>query len=411
MKIAFFLLHYPVFSETFVSKEILTLQNLGVDGLIVCEKINHQPPFHPHIKKIKYPLYQITSKIIGPIFFKILSAHIYYLFHHPRAYFSSLSLLFSFFNLHHLRVFIKSPLLAKYISKNHIDLIYAHEIDSPCLYALICARLCQIPCGLIIHTQYLFAQNKFLKSKINNADFIIFQSKYSLKQAQKISSLPPKLFHKCHVLSTPGIDTEFFRPPQKLNYPQQIRLISIGRLEEAKGYPLLLESIKILKAQYPNIKLSIIGDGSQKKQLQNFINQNNLKKNVNLFGYIGHQTKLISLLHQHQYFILPSIRDSQNIHDVHPNVVKEAMSCGLITITSKLGGITEIIKNKQNAFLIKKITSKNLATIITLVHSLPPKEKINISRRARLSILNHHQQEKVCSQLKQIFTQYLYEQK
>lgn len=411
MKVAFFLLHYPVFSETFVSKEILTLQNLGLDAEIYCEKINRKSPIHPHIKKIRYPLHQITQKIIGPKFFKIISAHLYYLFYHPRAYISSFFLFLSFFNFHHLRVFIKAPLLAQSISQNHIDLIYAHEIDSPCLYALICAKLCHIPAGLIIHTQYLFAQNKYLKAKILHADFIIFQSKYSLKQAQSITSLSSRIFSKCHVLSTPGIDTKFFCPPKKQFYPKQINLISIGRLEEAKGYPLLFESIKILKTKHPNIQLNLIGDGSQKKLLQEFINQNKLQKNIHLYGFIGHQPKLISLLHRHQYFILPSIRDSQNNHDVHPNVVKEAMSCGLITITSKLGGITEIIKDTQNAFLIKKVTPKNLATTIDKIHLLSSKQKILISQRARQTILNYHQQKIICSKLKQIFSLYLYEQK
>ena len=56
MKVGFFLLHFPVFSETFVSKEILTLQQLGVEGVIVCEKETHQPPAHPHIKDIKFPI-------------------------------------------------------------------------------------------------------------------------------------------------------------------------------------------------------------------------------------------------------------------------------------------------------------------------------------------------------------------
>ena len=401
MKVAFFLLHYPVFSETFVSKEILNLQNLGVDGLIVCEKQNHSPPFHPHIQEIKFPINEISTKIFGSQFLPIISAHFYWLSKNPLGYLRSIQLLFSFFNFHHFRVFIKAPLLAKKMKIENIDLIYVHEVDSPSLFGLICSKLCQIPCGIIMHTQYLFAQNKFLKEKIKQANFIIFQSKYS----QKVAGNPLNSF----VISTPGIDTDFFQPPTKMVYHQQIRLLSIGRLEEAKGYPILLKAIPLIRKNYPHILLTIVGDGSQKQLLQTYINNNNLQKNVHLLGFISHNQELLNVIHQHQYFILPSIIDSRKVHDVHPNVVKEAMACGLITITSNLGGIDEIIKDKQNGFLIDTVSPKNIVKIIKFVHLLPISQKIIISSQARITILKNHQQENLCHQLKQIFSDYTHE--
>jgi len=407
MKIAFFLLHYPVFSETFVSKEILNLQQLGVDGLIVCEKQNHIPPFHPHISEIKFPIIEISQKIFSSIFFKTVNAHFYWLSKNPRDYLKSLKIFFSFFNYHHLRVFIKSPLLAKNLVNQKLDLIYAHEVDSPCLYGLICGSLLKIPVGIIIHTQYLFAQNKYLSKKLKYADFIVFQSHYSQTVAQKNTHLSKNIFLKTHVLSTPGIDTKFFCPPINPIFPQQIRLITIGRLEEAKAYPTLIKAINLLKSTYPDILLTIIGDGSQKTQIKTYIFKNNLQKNIKVLGFIDHGPKLIKLLHQHQYFILPSVIDSQKVHDVHPNVVKEAMSSGLIVITSRLGGITEIINDKENAFLIDKITPINIAKIIKTIHSLPISQKNIISLKARQTIIKNHQQEKICRQLKQIFSNYI----
>lgn len=409
MKVSFFLLHYPVFSETFVSKEILNLQEQGVKGEIFCEKYITTPPFHPHINQIKFPIHQITQKILGPDFFRLIYFHFFYLFCHPFAYLKSFLLLTTFFNLHHLRVFIKAPLIARQLTKNHIDLIYAHEIDSPSLFALICSKLCHIPCGIIVHTQYLFAQNKYLAPKIKNAEFIIFQSSYSLKEAQKISKLPLNYFSKCRVLSTPGIDTDFFCPPKTHNFPKQIRIITIGRLEEAKGYPILLAAIKKLVILFPDILLTIVGDGSQKQLLQDYVLNNNLKNNIHFTGFIGHNSKLIKLMHQYQYFILPSVIDSQNNHDVHPNVVKEAMSSRLITITSRLGGITEIINNSQNAFLIDHITPLNISNTIKRIHFLPKYQKIKIANSARLTILQHHQQKYICGQLKQIFIDQIHE--
>lgn len=407
MKVAFFLLHYPVFSETFVSKEILNLQNLGVNGLVVCEKQNHTPPFQSHISDIKFPIIEISQKIFSSKLISIISAHFYWLLKNPLAYLKSLKIFFSFFNYHHFRVFIKSPLLAKNLVNQNLDLVYIHEIDSPCLYGLICGSLLKIPVGIIIHTQYLFAQNRYLSTKLTQANFVVFQSLYSKKESEGITHLPQNLFSKCHVLSVPGIDTNFFSPQKHPRYPKQIRLITIGRLEEAKAYPTLLKAINLLKSTYPDILLTIVGNGSQKTQLETYISKNNLQKNIKLLGFVDHGPKLIKLLHQHQYFILPSVIDSQKVHDVHPNVVKEAMSCGLIVITSQLGGITEIISHSKNGFLINKITPNNIAKIIKTIHLLSPSQKNNISQSARQTILKNHQQEKICLQLKQIFSTYI----
>jgi glycosyltransferase involved in cell wall biosynthesis len=85
------------------------------------------------------------------------------------------------------------------------------------------------------------------------------------------------------------------------------------------------------------------------------------------------------------------------------------MSAGLIVITSRLGGITEIIKNKNNGFLVDKATPENFAKAIKSVHSLSNSRKEITSAAARLTILQHHQQKIICSRLKEIFS--LYEKK
>lgn len=409
MKVAFFLLHYPVFSETFVSEEILTLQKLGTEGVIVCEKKNSTPPFHPHIKKIRFPVIEISQKIFSSDLFQTISAHFYWLAKNPLKYLKSIKLFFLFFSYHHFRVFIKSPLLAKKLSLLHPNIIYVHEVDSPCLYGLICGKLLNISCGIIFHTQYLFAQNKYLATKIKNADFTIFQSKYSRQQAKKISKLNEKYFRHSHILSTPGIDTNFFKPAIQHRFSLQIKIISIGRLEEAKGFPILLQSVNILKKTFPDILLTIIGNGSQKQDLQTYIDQNKLSANVKLVGSLGHTPKLIELMHSHDYFVLPSITDSQKVHDVHPNAIKEAMSGSLIVITSYLGGISEIIQNRSNAFLVNKVTPIRLAKIIKTVHSLSNTEKLRISAAARTTILKYHRQKNICQQLAEIFTGYINE--
>lgn len=406
MKVAFLLLHYPVFSETFVSQEILNLQKLGIKGSIYCEKKNTIPPFHPHLDDIKFPVNEISQKIFSGDLSKIIKAHFFYLLHNPLGYLQSLKIFISFFNYHHLRVFLKAPLLALDLHHFRPDLIYVHEVDSACLYGLICSRLLRLPVGIIIHTEYLFSQNQFLAFKLKLADFVIFQSQYSLDQAKSITKLPASIFHKCHVVYSPGVDTDFFAPPATKTFSPTLKIISIGRLEAQKGFVYLIKAIKILKNSYPKIICQIIGDGSLKSSLVQLIDHLKLRKNVFLLGSIPHNSTLIKLLQDSDLFVLPCTTDSRRGRDVHPNAIKEAMSTGLPVITSNIAGISEIIQDNYNGMLLPKLSVKSLANRITTFNQLPNIHKQHLSQRARITILKLHQQQLITHQLLNIFQKY-----
>lgn len=407
MKVAFLLLHYPVFSETFVSQEILNLQKLGIKGSIYCEKKNTTPPFHPHLGDIKFPVNEISQKIISGDFFKIIKAHFFWLLKNPLGYLQSLKIFISFFNYHHLRVFIKAPLLAHDLHQFRPDLIYVHEVDSACLYGLICSRLLRLPVGIIIHTEYLFSQNQFLASKIKLANFVIFQSQYSLDQAQSITQLPTSVFCKCHIIYSPGVDTNFFAPPPTKTFSPTLKIISIGRLEAQKGFVYLIKAIKILKNNYPKIICQIIGDGSLKSSLVQLIDHSRLQKNIILLGSIPHNSTLIKLLQDSDLFVLPCTTDSRQGRDVHPNAVKEAMSTGLPVITSNIAGISEIIQDNYNGMLLPHLSSKSLAHRISNFHQLSNIAKHHLSRQARQTIIELHQQQLVTHQILHLFKKYV----
>lgn len=100
-----------------------------------------------------------------------------------------------------------------------------------------------------------------------------------------------------------------------------INLVTVGRLQKVKNHAFLINSIK----GFDNVRLYIIGEGNLRKSLEAQINELNLSKNVFLLGF---ETNPFKYLKGADLFIFGSN------HEGFPNVIMEAMACGLPILTT-----------------------------------------------------------------------------
>jgi glycosyltransferase involved in cell wall biosynthesis len=135
-------------------------------------------------------------------------------------------------------------------------------------------------------------------------------------------------------------------------------LIYIGRLSKEKGILTLLAAMKDLK----DINLKIIGEGPQKKTILNYIRKNKLE-NVKLYGYKT-KKELLDLVRKSRLVIVPSIW-----YDNNPVVILESFAAARPVIGSNLGGIPELVKDKQTGFIFQAGDSKDLAQKISNVYN------------------------------------------
>lgn len=123
------------------------------------------------------------------------------------------------------------------------------------------------------------------------------------------------------------------------------RLISIGRLSKEKGYIDLLDMSKTIFKEHEDWHLDIVGDGSERDNLEKYIKENNLSKNVKLHGFRD-KDYINNLLLKSSIYLMTSYTESFGI------VLIEAMNYGLPVIAfSDAEGAKEII-NKNNGYLI-----------------------------------------------------------
>jgi len=127
-----------------------------------------------------------------------------------------------------------------------------------------------------------------------------------------------------------------------LNLTEKDFIISIiGRLEEQKGHVIFLSSILQIIKKY-NLKILIIGEGSQRNKIESFIKIESLSQNIFLLGFKAETEKYFEIS---DLVAIPSIWEGFGI------VACEAMIKGKIVLASKVGGLPEIIKDSENGFL------------------------------------------------------------
>lgn len=406
MNIAIFLFAYPVLSETFVINELYQLQEQGINGHIWREK-SGDGAHHPKSQKLRFPISNCPEKISSnlPI---LLRSHLWWLRHHPARYFKLLGEVITRFpDLESLKIFGKAATVAQEVLQSDATHVYVHESDRAYVFGLCAARLCNLPLVVIFHTYYLFAKPRYVSAKVQTADGVIFQSTYSRDLiTQRVQPTSEKK-RQMHVISSPGIDTQFFAP-KKLKHVETntVQIVSIGRLEEAKGFPHLIDAVAQLKKDGLKVRCRIIGEGSLRKVLEEQIHALCLTQEITLIGSLPHSTALQKELMNAEYFVLPSIQDSDGVHDVHPNAVKEAMAAGLIVLTTQLGGIDEVITDGKDGFIVDDARPETIVQAITQIHNIKLKNKQLIRNSARKKIVDYFEADQITRRLIDCFAHY-----
>ena len=120
---------------------------------------------------------------------------------------------------------------------------------------------------------------------------------------------------------------------------------SVGRLHPQKGFDTLLKSMPEVIEEFPSAKLKIIGEGSQRKYLEELCSDLGISKQVN---FLGRQTpaEVINFLKDIYLFVLASNWEGFGL------VLVEAMACGKPIVATKVEGVIEIVEDSKTGFLV-----------------------------------------------------------
>ncbi len=154
-----------------------------------------------------------------------------------------------------------------------------------------------------------------------------------------------------------AVDTDYFSPNEELRAAQPT-VLTIGRLVEQKNHINLLESFRLVLAEIPNARLIIMGNGHLRARLEKLIAFRSLGPNVQLLPASG---EIREHLRRSWVFALSSNYEGS------PNVVLEAMSCGLPIVSTSVGGVPELVRHRESGILVEPNNPSQLAEALVSV--------------------------------------------
>ncbi|AFZ32837.1 glycosyl transferase group 1 [Gloeocapsa sp. PCC 7428] len=180
--------------------------------------------------------------------------------------------------------------------------------------------------------------------------------------ARALSYFSPAIQSRGYVIPNPALSVSHENlATLKLEKPF---FIAIGRLEEQKGFDILLHAFEQVANSYPQWKLIILGEGSLRPQLEALICQLNLVGRVQLQGIVKNP---FSFLQQAEFFVMSSR------YEGFPNALCEAMACGLPAISTDCpSGPREIIRDNVDGILVP---SEDVSALATAIERLIADEK------------------------------------
>ena len=165
------------------------------------------------------------------------------------------------------------------------------------------------------------------------------------------------------VFQTVGVDNEMFRPKNKIKVRRELHLnekdkiaLFIGRFTENKGIKCFLEGIESFLNE-KNSKAIFIGEGELEGDIRRFSEKKGFEAKILIEGRIPPET-LVNYYNAADFFILPSLNEGA------PATIMESLLCNTPVITTDVGGIKKMIKDKREGLIIKLKSSAGIKEAI-----------------------------------------------
>lgn len=175
-----------------------------------------------------------------------------------------------------------------------------------------------------------------------------------------------------------GVDTVQFKP-DILKRPENEIIITPGasRITDRKGLRYLVEALKKLLPEYPQLRLKIMGEGSGKAALEELVSELGLQEQVTFVGRVPRENTL-QYYQEATFFVLPSLNEGMS------NAMLEALACGLPLIATQTGGVKELLDEGKNGYIVPFCSAEKISEKLELLLSDPGKiQSFGVESRRR----------------------------
>ena len=345
MRIAYLTGQYPRATDTFIQREVAALRESGVHVQTFSIR---KPPMAENVGPEQQAERDRTRYILPPSIVNVIAVGFRLKLGAPGRYFRALRLALAtrqrgvkgfFYSLIYL---MEAGIIADTMRKEKLTHLHNHFGDSSCTVAMLAAELGGFSFSFSLHGPGIFFEpfTWRLDEKLKRALFVSNISHFCRSQAMIFC--PPEKWDRLHIIHC-GVDPSLFKPVTHTG--RGTRLLTVGRMASVKGMPVLLDAIKQLRNDHPDLTLTVVGDGPERNDFEQRAKSLGIEANVDFVGYQS-QAEVRERLSNADVFVLPSFAEGV------PVVLMEAMAAGVPVVTTRIAGVAELVDDGQSGRLV-----------------------------------------------------------
>ncbi len=269
--------------------------------------------------------------------------------------------------------------------RHGVEHVHAHMAHVPASIAMLLALQLGVPFSFTGHAVDIFSQRTMLRTKLKRAAFCACISEWHHRFYQELlteSGQRPLEAHRLPVVRC-GVDVAEFSPPAS-RPPGPIRIVTVGRLIEKKGFDLLLHALAEQPADMPKYHCTIMGGGEEAGALESLRDALKLQGKVEFTGPVpNHEVR--ERLQAADLFVLPCRIARSGDRDGIPVVLMEAMASGVPVIAGDIPSIRELVAHDKSGLLVAPESGAELGAAITrLLRDDEARDRMARGGRARV---------------------------
>jgi glycosyltransferase involved in cell wall biosynthesis len=352
-KVAFVLKGYPRLSETFIAQEIEALEKRGLDILIVSLRHPYDPHVHPVHERIAARVLYLPEYLYREPW-RVLRGwwRARRMSGYPHAFRIWLADLKRDTTANRMRRFGQACVLAAELPDD-IPRLHAHFLHTPASVTRYAALMRGLPWSCSAHAKDIWTTPDWEKrEKLQAMDWLVTCTAYGAAHLRELADAPEKVALVYH-----GLDLDRFAPPATPRPPRDgraprnpVRLLSVGRAVEKKGYDLLLAALAALPPEL-HWRLTHIGGGEKHRDLTALAERLGVAERIDWRG-AQPQYAVLAAYRAADLFVLPSRIARSGDRDGLPNVLMEAQSQRLCVLATEVAAIPELVENGITGVLV-----------------------------------------------------------
>ena len=358
MRLGYLYSRYPVLSQTFCDTEMLELERRGFSLLLGSIHPPHTSLRHAHAARLKAPIHYAPPSAILRLWEARAKDDVRWpeklIREHERKYGAEFK--------PGLRA-RNAAYFAYLFAREGIQHFHVHFANRAAHTALFLKEMIGIPFSVTAHGQDFMSDlgnDDLLREICAAAEFVAVETDYS---RGLLSARCPDAITKIHRVYN-GMDFTNFVTATPPEYSAgAVRIVSIGRLVEFKGFGYLVAACVELKKRGLDFKCEIVGDGPLREPLQTQIEQAGLESVVTLAGALPQQ-EVFERLQNCDIFALACTFDKAGASDVFPTVILEAMASARPVVSTAIAGVPEAVVHGLTGLVVPTADVEALANAL-----------------------------------------------